>query len=65
MTFLTCILKFKRLGGSNGARAEDYSFSYGKENENDQLETRFFVEQTLVSAVKVAPFISDRVSYTV
>jgi len=34
------------------ARAEDYSFSYGKENENHQFGTRFFVNQTLASALR-------------
>jgi len=52
MIFLTCILIWRRLGGTIGARAGYYSFSYGKENENHQLRKRFFVNQTLLSAVK-------------
>jgi hypothetical protein len=65
MTFLASILKCKRLGGSNGARAGDYSFSCGKEKGNHQLGTLFFVKQTLISAVKGVQFVSDSVSYTV
>ena len=33
-------------------RAGDYNFLYGKENENHQLGTRFFVHQIIASAVK-------------
>jgi len=47
------------------ARAGDYSFSHGKENENHQMGTGFFVIQRLVPAVKRAWFVSDRLSYTV
>jgi exonuclease III len=44
-------------------RAEDYNFFYGKGNENNQLGTGLFVHRRIVSAVKRAEFVSDRVSY--
>ena len=47
------------------ARAGDYNFFYGKENESHQLRTRFFVHHRIVSAVKREEFISDRLSYIV
>jgi len=46
-------------------RAGDSNFFYGKGNENHQLGTRFFVHHRIVSAVKPAEFVSDRVSYIV
>ena len=46
-------------------RAGDYNIFYGRENENHQLETGYFVQQILVSAVKRVEFVSDRMSYIV
>ena len=45
--------------------AGDYNFFYGKGNEDHNLGTGFFVHHRIVSAVKRAEFVSDRVSYIV
>jgi exonuclease III len=46
-------------------RAEEYTFFYGKGQENHQLGTGLFVHQTIVSAINRVEFVSDRMSYTV
>ena len=46
-------------------KAGDYSFFYGKGNENHQLGTGFIVHDRIVSAVNRIEFVSDRVSYIV
>ena len=46
-------------------RAGDCNFFYEKGNENRQLGTVFFVNCRIVSTVKRAEFISDRLFYIV
>jgi hypothetical protein len=46
-------------------KAGDYSYFYGKGNENHQLGSGFFVYHRIVAAVKRVEFVSDRVSYIV
>jgi len=44
-------------------RVGDYNFFYAKGNENHQQGKGFFVHHRIVSAVKRADYVSDRVSY--
>jgi hypothetical protein len=43
--------------------AEDYTFFYGQETGDHQLETGFFIHETIVSVVRTVEFISNRMSY--
>jgi hypothetical protein len=45
------------------ARVGDYSFLYAKGNENNKLETGFFVHHRKVSTIKTVEFIGDRMLY--
>jgi exonuclease III len=43
--------------------AGEYTFFYGKENDNHKLGTGFFVQKRIMSAVTTVEFVSDRTSY--
>jgi hypothetical protein len=43
--------------------AGEYTFFYGKRNENREVGTGFVVHKRIISAVKGVEFVSDRMSY--
>jgi hypothetical protein len=51
-----------RLEGGGAEHAGEYIFFCGKENENLELDTCFFVHKGIISAVKRVEFVSDRMS---
>jgi hypothetical protein len=54
-----------RWEGNSTAPAEEYTFFYGKGNENHELGTGIFVRKTIISAVKRVGFVSDRTLYII
>jgi hypothetical protein len=54
-----------RWDGGGTESAFEYTFSYGKGNENHELDTSFFTHKRIMSAVKRVEFVSDRMSYMI
>jgi hypothetical protein len=54
-----------RWEGGGTEPAGEYTFVYGKGNENHELGTRSFVHKRIISAVKRVEFVSDRMSYII
>jgi hypothetical protein len=53
-----------RWDGGGTEPADEYTFFYGKGNENHELG-RFFILKRIMSAVKMVEFVSGRMSYII
>jgi hypothetical protein len=51
--------------GGGTEPAGEYTFFYGKENENYELGTGLFIHKRIVSAVKWVEFVSVRMPYII
>jgi exonuclease III len=54
-----------RWDGGGTEPVGEYTFLYGKGNENHELGTGFYVHKKIISAVKGVEFVSDRMSYII
>jgi hypothetical protein len=54
-----------RWEGGGTEPAGEYTFVYGKGNENHELGTGFCVHKRIISAVERVEFVSDRISYII
>jgi hypothetical protein len=52
-----------RWDGGGTEPTDEYTFIYGKGNENHELGTGLSVHKRIISAVKMGKFVSDRMSY--